>query len=1583
MKIGSRAHFLWPIQGVLLFIVHVTVGQTDFVWRTGSWGECQGSSDCGLSGLSGSNKQTRAVWCEDSNGVTTQEGNCDPSSIPHKERTCFRVCSEHHYLFQWTVGPWGPCERQSEVGSPTSGFLECGPASLGLKHRTVTCNEKSTHFIQKQGELSIPDSICEKFWRKPSISRDCLMPCSQDCVVSEFTEWNDCTQTCGNATKTRSRSVIVAPNEHGANCPPLSETIACQDLPLCPSGDNFEYVLKVEMWGACTVTSTATDGNPPVGRMTRELRCIRNDGEIVDNSLCIDENDILPERSKPCIPSVDCVMSEWSLWSSCPNVCQLPYGSTTDNSNTQRFRTRTVVEVPSGRGRLCDELVQYQSCTEVEASLFPEEAGLDCQSGEYVWFTSEWSPCEVPESNSDSCGGGVQTRHVFCIRSSDTEHLPMPSNLCDISLLPDIHQSCSVPCPVDCVVSLWAAWDHCQANECENPGVKKAKGYRTRERQVIIPASSGGEACPHLYENAPCTVPACYTWKLGRVGECRPTDTELNCGEGLLTRDIQCLDSNLKPVNTSWCKALYETPMWEVPCYHPCPNDCVISEWGQWSPCSLTCTGKNQGGLQVRQKVILAQAGPGGQPCPGESELMETRRCNDHSCALFAWQTDEWGECVLDTASQARGCGTGVQTRTVECDRVMPRKDAPIQRCKPELEPPSTRACEVPCPVPCKVSEFTAWSECPTECDGSGSWLFSQVRTRYILQHPQHSGASCPAGFQEERVCSAPESCHTYQWVPSSWSSECEIGDGSGNRLSCGDGLRTRELICQRGDGRLVAKDLCLKYGPTQPLVSIPCNIPCEDDCQFNPWSLWSHCASCSSKQTRSRSLHGASKNNPKCLNKLLYPTMENRTCHCPVYRPQFIASKSDCIINEIDESPETGISAMELDCGRGTHFQAVQCQDGDGRVVPLAFCAEDSAVKEESCGVPCPTDCHIGDWTTWGSCMTEDGAHHGIQTRRRELMPPQFGGRPCPLEADDVLYEVQTRPCWPESDYHQMVRWFAGNWEECIVTGGNPCGLGAKSRTVSCLKIDAGGFTTNVSSELCPQESKPEARRPCTKPCDGQCVVSEWTEWIGCPRNCSSAVFRKRHRDILRHPSPDNEGCPHLTESQPCMLGIHCFQYFWNTSRWSSCILGDNAECGSGQRIRLLTCVTSTGTEVENDLCEEHASNAKPNITEPCSIECPLDCKMSHWSVWSLCPKTCGMHRFQTRSRTILQHPNSRGRPCPVALTQSKPCEPVPCYTFRYSEWGACIPKGECGSGLRHRYVTCHQPNGVEVEFDLCLKFSSSLYDSNTNITQKGYELLQREEECQIPCPGECQRGDWSQWSACHIHCANGRPMETQGIQVRSRASLTQRADCPDDDWDTRTCQETICFEFMWQTGPWDEGLREVWCQRSDGINVTGGCSQRNKPNVVAFCTGGCPVENSFCEMNELCSCRKQYKPMYSQESGKLAECVFENASNKEDKELIPSGPTKQPSGTENGNKGELGDNMFPFDFLTILVLGTAAVVICVMVIVVCAICCCCSKKSSNKKNDDKLPQPQYRDYSNSFWDENAKMKYTGEIDL
>lgn len=33
----------------------------------------------------------------------------------------------------------------------------------------------------------------------------------------------------------------------------------------------------------------------------------------------------------------------------------------------------------------------------------------------------------------------------------------------------------------------------------------------------------------------------------------------------------------------------------------------------------------------------------------------------------------------------------------------------------------------------------------------------------------------------------------------------------------------------------------------------------------------------------------------------------------------------------------------MEMDCGRGYQYQAVQCMDGNDVVVPLSYCGEDA----------------------------------------------------------------------------------------------------------------------------------------------------------------------------------------------------------------------------------------------------------------------------------------------------------------------------------------------------------------------------------------------------------------------------------------------------------------------------------------------------------------------------------------------------------------------------------------------------------------------------------------------------------------
>ncbi len=49
-----------------------------------------------------------------------------------------------------------------------------------------------------------------------------------------------------------------------------------------------------------------------------------------------------------------------------------------------------------------------------------------------------------------------------------------------------------------------------------------------------------------------------------------------------------------------------------VPCVVPCPKDCSLSLWTEWSTCSQTCSSKTAEGKQMRTRAILAyNAGEG------------------------------------------------------------------------------------------------------------------------------------------------------------------------------------------------------------------------------------------------------------------------------------------------------------------------------------------------------------------------------------------------------------------------------------------------------------------------------------------------------------------------------------------------------------------------------------------------------------------------------------------------------------------------------------------------------------------------------------------------------------------------------------------------------------------------------------------------------------------------------------------------------------------------------------------------------------------------------------------------------------
>ncbi|KAG5262230.1 hypothetical protein AALO_G00293620 [Alosa alosa] len=68
------------------------------------------------------------------------------------------------------------------------------------------------------------------------------------------------------------------------------------------------------------------------------------------------------------------------------------------------------------------------------------------------------------------------------------------------------------------------------------------------------------------------------------------------------------------------------------------------------------------------------------------------------------------------------------------------------------------------------------------------------------------------------------------------------------------------------------------------------------------------------------------------------------------------------------------------------------------------------------------------------------------------------------------------------------------------------------------------------------------------------------------------------------------------------------------------------------------------------------------------------------------------------------------------------------------------------------------------------------------------------------------------------------------------------------------------VCHTYEWRTGGWRENERNVWCQRSDGVNVTGGCPSHTRPSAIRHCHPPCSKPFSFCTQSGVCGCEKGF---------------------------------------------------------------------------------------------------------------------------
>uniref|UniRef100_A0A3B5LNX1 Thrombospondin type-1 domain-containing protein 7A n=1 Tax=Xiphophorus couchianus TaxID=32473 RepID=A0A3B5LNX1_9TELE len=1453
------------------------------------WGRCMGS-DCGPGG-----SQSRAVWCAHVDGWTTLHTNCHQAQRPSNQRNCFRVCDWHKDLYDWQLGAWNECVPVSARTFGAARQFMCSGGEEGIQIREVGCTLKADGSPAE-------DAICEYFEPKPRLEQACLIPCPQDCVVTEYSPWTSCSKTCGTGLRNRVRSVLVPPLFGGAGCPNLTEFQSCK-LGACVGPEGL-YSLRVGPWTPCVLPQTRTARQAKrrkgkgqglrerggvkdpetreliqkkrsrnrlnrqespfwdiqVGYQTREVACIHRNGSRVGLlclHLCIPRE--LPLTIQSCVLPKDCQVTEWTDWSACSKACADP-----ESPRGNRTRRRQALQVSVGEGVECPVLEETESCEPPGGSVPP------CAS--YTWRTTEWSDCRVDVLLSQQdrrrtnmtglCGGGLQTREVFCVQANaDKFWVPTAAAfLCKISSrpvenqlctgpIPNRSQLCQIPCPIDCEVSPWGAWGPCIFENCNDQTGKKGKkinfkGSALCEIDFFLALYCVIMLFPHQKQ----------TWR-------------------------ELVDRNL-------CSSL--AVLEPVSCEVPCARDCVLSDWTPWSTCSQTCSSKTVEGKQMRTRSILAyNAGEGGSLCPNSSALQEVQNCNEHACIVYHWQTGPWGPCTEDPstaplntsagtrpAADAQGlCSMGVQTRKVMCVRVNVGQ-VPPKKC-PEAPRPSTmRPCQLPCKKDCIVTPFSDWTECSVSCDSGTQNKFvkrKQSRRRLVIQMPSNGGQDCPLVLEEEKDCEVPKVCpgFRYKWKTHKWR-KCQLvpwvlrKETPGAQETCGPGLQTRAVSCRQLDGTQADISECLKSAKAMPAITQRCQLPCQDDCQLTNWSKFSSCtADCVGVRTRKRALIGRSKKKDKCKNTQMYPLSETQYCPCDKYNAQPVGKWSDCILPEGGRADGTAAMKVQGDvkeCGQGYRYQAMVCYGQDNRLVETSRCNSHGYI-EEACIIPCPSDCKLSEWSNWSRCSKSCGS--GVKVRSKWLREkPYNGGRPCPkLDHINQVYEVV--PC--QSDCSQYV-WVAEPWSVWKVSNVDlkeNCGEGVQTRKVRylCMLNTVDGPSEAVEDYLCDPEEMPLGARESRLPCPEDCVLNDWGAWSRCSMvSKPSAEHRVRTAYALRYPGVGRQ-CPELSDRELCSLNLNCFNYFYNITDWSTCQLSPNAVCGSGIKTRMLDCVRSDGKSVDIKFCEELSLEKNWQMNVSCTVECPVNCQLSEWSVWSECSQTCGLEGKMQRQRSVVQASQGDGRPCPSQMEQWKPCPVRPCYRWQYSPWSECrVESVVCGHGTRYRNLSCFVSDGSGdgessmVDEELC---------SSLKLAVNGDKKIILKEACTLPCPGECYLMEWSDWSSCVNICVKGAGVDFGSVQVRSRAVLAQEPEnlqlCPDQAWESQPCTGGECFEYKWFSSSRPNSSRPVvWCQRSDGLNVTGGSASTfihilSKSKLASRCplqAGMCMCEEGFTEV-------------------------------------------------------------------------------------------------------------------------------------
>uniref|UniRef100_A0A671LTY8 A disintegrin and metalloproteinase with thrombospondin motifs 9-like n=1 Tax=Sinocyclocheilus anshuiensis TaxID=1608454 RepID=A0A671LTY8_9TELE len=772
------------------------------------------------------------------------------------------------------------------------------------------------------------------------------------------------------------------------------------------------------------------------GERKRKILCSRESDRVVVSDQRCHGSPKPAVISEPC--NTDCEL-RWQVVrkSECTATCGLG------------FRTLYIYCIKQSRLDGKTQKVDDRFCSNQHKPEDKEVCHGDCNPG--GWEYSSWSEC------SRSCGGGTRRRSVVCGMSAETDDETKCNPQEKLTVQP-------------CNEFLCPQWKTGDWSECL---VTCGKGYKHRQTWCQF----GEERLDDRFcdSSKPESVQACQqqecaSWQVGPWGQCTTT-----CGPGYQMRAVKCVVGSYGSVmDDSQCNAAtrptdtQDCELSQCPVTHPvAPETKVMShpghktQWrfGSWTQCSATC------GKGTRMRYVSCRDQQGGVaeesacshlPKPPASEVCSIVACGQ-------WKVLEWTPCSVS-------CGQGKTTRQVVCMNISDQV-VEMSECDPDDQPSTEQECAMPqCPsrssdhggfspntdsrkktVPAGRTDRNRagrpqshqwrtgpWGACSSTCAGG-----FQRRVVVCQDENGYPANSCDESTQpiEQRSC---ESGPCPQWFYGSWG-ECS--------KSCGGGIKTRLVACQRPNGEHFNDLNCEILD--KPPDREQCNT---QSCSINPhWSTdqWSSC-SCG---------RGYKYRSVTCVSHSGQPIPEENCLHLPLPQKQRRCRGGRCPKWKMGSWGEVKLtlyykSQCVLHVARCIYIYIYIYIHTQYIYIYIHTYIYIYIHIYTHIHFMCSVTCGLGYQRRLVSCSE---VHAGIDNYEYSLNSSLdcLGTPP-----EDIL------PCFrlPCSAPHA---WRVGIWGPCSAT----CGSGWTERQVQCISAEG------EVSEKCPSSSKPEERKSCISP--------------------------------------------------------------------------------------------------------------------------------------------------------------------------------------------------------------------------------------------------------------------------------------------------------------------------------------------------------------------------------------------------------------------------------------------------------------------------------------------------------------------